>query len=515
MTNLTSKPVYTPQDIYKIWRYDGGRSAIQRLGRSITVSTPRIEAQAFADIANGILSLHARGAHTWQDYRGNVRPGRSFIYSVFRFALDILSSHFVARYHASKARKYAAREKISFALNFGRAPLYLRTDHLFDLRAGGSVAHTAGVLNALREKYGIVNVVSTDHLTSVVPDSHFFELIPHYSIGRNLPNIPLLTYNSRVISFVRKTTKRPSFIYSRYSLGNYSALALARIFGVPYVCEYNGSNIWISRNWDTQKMKYEEVMLQIEDANLSGADVIVAVSQPSKDELVERGFDTKKILVNPNGVDPMKYGDDSRRVETRSQLGFTEQDIVIGFVGTFGHWHGTTVLAEAFHKLKSSYPAEGKVAKLLLVGDGNFRAECEDMIARCGLSDNVVFTGTVSQDDAPAMLSASDILASPHVPNPDGSRFFGSPTKLFEYMAANRAIIASDLDQIGEVLKDRENALLVKPGDASSLAEGLAILVRDRDLRLSLGRNARQRCLSEHTWQKHTNNILEALQRLA
>ncbi len=59
---------------------------------------------------------------------------------------------------------------------------------------------------------------------------------------------------------------------------------------------------------------------------------------------------------------------------------------------------------------------------------------------------------TRSQSEAPTYLAISDIVVSPTVPNPDGSPFFGSPTKLFEYMAMGKPIVASDLDQIGEVL---------------------------------------------------------------
>ena len=56
-----------------------------------------------------------------------------------------------------------------------------------------------------------------------------------------------------------------------------------------------------------------------------------------------------------------------------------------------------------------------------------------------------VLTGLVPQEDGPEHLAACDILASPHVPNADGTPFFGSPTKLFEYMAMGKGIVASNL----------------------------------------------------------------------
>ncbi|MEM9683439.1 MAG: glycosyltransferase [Pseudomonadota bacterium] len=100
---------------------------------------------------------------------------------------------------------------------------------------------------------------------------------------------------------------------------------------------------------------------------------------------------------------------------------------------------------------------------------------------------------------------------SPHVPNPDGTPFFGSPTKLFEYMAARRAIVASDLDQVGEVLSDNETALLATPGDPDALAATLARAAEDAPLRARLSEEARRVCEARHTWLIHTRRILDAL----
>ena len=110
------------------------------------------------------------------------------------------------------------------------------------------------------------------------------------------------------------------------------------------------------------------------------------------------------------------------------------------------------MLAEAFARLLVKYPALAGKVRLLLIGDGGKMPLVRDILQRSGAIGRAVLTGTVPQSDTPGYLATADIFASPHVPNPDGSPFFGSPTKLFEYMAMGRAIIASDLDQIGEVL---------------------------------------------------------------
>lgn len=110
-------------------------------------------------------------------------------------------------------------------------------------------------------------------------------------------------------------------------------------------------------------------------------------------------------------------------------------------------------------------------------------------------------------------MAACDVLVSPHVPNPDGTPFFGSPTKLFEYMAMGKGIVASDLDQIGEILEHGQTAWMVKPGDVESLAEGLRVLIEDEDLRKRLGQAARQEVVGKFTWKQHTAKIIDKLKQ--
>ena len=109
----------------------------------------------------------------------------------------------------------------------------------------------------------------------------------------------------------------------------------------------------------------------------------------------------------------------------------------------------------------------------------------------------------------PEYLAASDILVSPQVPNPDGTPFFGSPTKLFEYMSMGKAIVASDLDQIGKLLTHEEDAILVPPGDAKKLAEAILSLAEDSDLRKRLGNQARTVAMNKYSWDSHVRSILD------
>lgn len=396
-------------------------------------------------------------------------------------------------------------------IDVNRTPIYLRTDLYFGLRSGGSVGHVAGVLNNLNEFCGKPIFFSTDKIPTVHTDIKSYIIFPSENAFWDFKEIPSLNFNSflekRVQSSLRDT--KVSFIYQRYSINNYTGVKLARFYGVPLVLEYNGSEIWMSRNWGS-RLKYEYLSEKIELLNLKRADLIVVVSKPMQKELSERGIDKDKILVNPNGVDPDRYSPDIDGGVIRKKLGLTGK-IVIGFIGTFGPWHGSEVLTEAFGRLLSSYPTYRENVRLLLIGEGVKLQEVRKLCKIYKLEDVCILTGLIPQAEGSFHLAACDILASPHVPNPDGSPFFGSPTKLFEYMAIGKGIVASNLDQIGEILRHDETAWLVTAGDPDAFKDGLKVLIDDVEKRNRLGKAARQDVVSRFTWQSHTERIIGKL----
>ena len=92
---------------------------------------------------------------------------------------------------------------------------------------------------------------------------------------------------------------------------------------------------------------------------------------------------------------------------------------------------------------------------------------------------------------------------------------FGSPTKLFEYMAMGKAIVASRLGQIGEVLVDNETAVLVEPGSARELADAILRLSGSRDLRERLGAAARRAAIERHTWKQNAQRVIDVYRALS
>ena len=393
-----------------------------------------------------------------------------------------------------------------------REMAYLRANLWQESRAGGSVAHTGGVLAGLTAQGLKVTYVGTTQFPSAQRLGVEVHVVPSQQLRwlRNLPDLSFLVYSE---IFGRRSrallaARTPDFVYQRYSVLNCSGADVADRLRCPLVLEYNGSEVWVARNWSTPLM-FEGLAGRIERANLRRADLVVVVSQPLRDEVVAQGIPSERVLVNPNGVDPTRYNPalDGGRIRAALHL---EGKLVVGFVGTFGPWHGAEILASAIRPVAERLPQ----AHFLFVGDGSRMAAVREIVAHEGVASCVTFAGLVPQDEAPAYLAACDILVSPHAPNPDGSRFFGSPTKLFEYMAMGKGIVASDLEQIGEVLAHDRTAWLVRPGDVEDLVTGIVALGSDPEMRTRLGAAARAEAVARYTWDAHVRRMLDRLQEL-
>jgi glycosyltransferase involved in cell wall biosynthesis len=261
--------------------------------------------------------------------------------------------------------------------------------------------------------------------------------------------------------------------------------------------------VWVGRYWD--HVGRLGLLERYERLNLKAAARIFVVSEVERRNLLRAGVEDKKIVVNPNGVDAERFQPDIGGERVRGELGIERDETLIGFVGTFGPWHGVLALAEAVKLLRG----RARV-RFLLVGSGALRAEVERILLEGGVEERVIMTGAIEHGRVPALLDACDVLASPHVPLEDGSEFFGSPTKLFEYMAMGKAIVASRLGQIAEVLKDEETALLVQPGNARELSEAIMRLAASSALREQLGAAARREAVARHTWRHNARRVLDA-----
>lgn len=387
--------------------------------------------------------------------------------------------------------------------------LHLRTDLWLGVTTGGAIAHTAGIANAFAQR-GMRTILAAFEANPILSATVTQQLLPLPNRFWDIPEMPAIAANATLEGHLEHLIQevRPSLVYHRLAAMSFIVALQARRRGLPLIIEYNGSEAWIARNWG-RAFRNEALALRMEEAVLRAADRIVTVSTALREELIARGVGRSRVRVVMNGVDTHRFRPDIDAAATRKAFGFTPADTVIGFIGSFGVWHGVPLLIEAYAQLLKMAPEFRASTRLLLIGDGAERKASEARIAELELTANATITGIVPQADAPAMLACADILVAPTQPNPDGTAFFGSPTKLFEYMGMGRAIVATRLDQIGEVLADDLTAILVPPRDVTALARGLLRVIREPATRERLGAAARAEAVARHDWGQRLSSILD------
>jgi glycosyltransferase involved in cell wall biosynthesis len=395
----------------------------------------------------------------------------------------------------------------------GKSVAYLRI-HFFNTVFGGTLAHTHGVIQGFEENGYDVVLLCSDKMLARERYPKRYRLTPP-SLYRDLPEIQELAYNFKLILAGRRILKRhrPGLIYQRHHGRTFAGLALARLLGVPLVLEFNSSDYQRARLWNERSYRLIHLLKAIETLAVSGADLVVVVSEPLKRlALSLDGTEPARVLVQPNGVNTSEFTPDVSGREIRARLGIPEGRVVVGFMGSIMPYMGIDVLIDAAIEIgrrRSSGGERQPGLHLLIVGDGGLRADLEDRAeSKVPPACPVHFTGAVPFTEVKQYMAACDVLVSPHNSQLGDEDFYWSPIKLFEYMAMGKAIVASRVGQIAEVLTEHKDARLVPPGDVEALADALIELADDPQERQRLGANARLNAVNNHTWQRNVRNIL-------
>jgi glycosyltransferase involved in cell wall biosynthesis len=292
-------------------------------------------------------------------------------------------------------------------------------------------------------------------------------------------------------------------VYEYQALYKTGVAMACRRLGLPYVLffdadqiaehDFAGTPITGLLRWRARQMvRY----------NLRTARRVLCVSETARDGLVrDWHVPAEQVVVLPNGVDVELFRPSSeKRSAVRASLGLADQPVAI-FVGNFYAWHDVATLLDAFARVVPSIPA----ARLLLVGSGPTLAAMQRRAVDLGIAAAASFLGRIPHRDVPGLVAASDVAVAP-VPLMAGSSWL-SPMKVFEYMAAGVATVASRSGQLARVLDDGRNGVLVPPGDAAALATALSTLFGDPTARRRLGAEARRDAVEHHAWEHHLTRL--------
>jgi glycosyltransferase involved in cell wall biosynthesis len=368
------------------------------------------------------------------------------------------------------------------------------------------VVHVLETVQALRSLGHEVDLVSGADLRFTEQTKRIYQrarrLFPRFdlSLGRELHEV---LYDWRVGHRLTERLARGHYhgVYERYSIFHRCGVRAGHRHGLPVILEVNGTAREMAEYYG---LRLHQWALRTEREALALANAIVVVSEALRAELAQAGVPSDKIEILPNGVDQGLFSKslDGEAVRRRYKLGHQP---VVGFMGSFSPWHDLDTLVQAFDILCRRHDA-----KLLLIGDGVLRPAIEQEVRNRHLEGHVTFAGSVPHHTVPEYLAAMDVAVAPY---PRIEPFHFSPMKIYEYMAAGRAVVTVALGEMAGLAAGGERALCYEPGDAASLGRAIEVLLDDHTLRSQLGTRAREWVLRERSWAGNARRIVEMFQR--
>ncbi|WP_101776358.1 glycosyltransferase family 4 protein [Pasteurella oralis] len=302
---------------------------------------------------------------------------------------------------------------------------------------------------------------------------------------------------------ILEDTEKFDLIYERYSLWSQAGMHFAKKHGCIGILEVNAPLI-------EEQKKHRELPLEKEaqivaESVFANADAMIAVSPGVKHYLETFDKAKGKIHVIANGVDLSRFAQAATENAQRLKQ-FVEQGEMtiptIGFLGTLKPWHGVSILVQAWSLLRE----RGYNTRLLIVGDGPQYQALSDEIEKLGLLEYVQFTGAVAPETVPMWLAKMDIAVAPY---PTIDKFYFSPLKIYEYMAAGLPIIATRVGHLDSVIENNYNGILVVPDEPSKMANSIAELFVSPSTAQQLGQNARFTAEQYHSWLSVVERILD------
>jgi len=330
---------------------------------------------------------------------------------------------------------------------------------------------------------------------------------------RTLPNLDVVVLNR----FISDRFFTPIFFAHALLWGLYAALLARREKADFYYTRDSDIAYWLA--WLGLPTVYEahvvpkraQRLLLRRVARSPALQIVVTLTSFIREGLVRLAFPSEKMIVLPDGVDLLPFENLPSKEECRARLTLPQDSAIIGYIGRFRSMEMEKGIPELVKAMALMPSVDGQELLLLCVGGpmgpvpGYLRL-AEKLGVRTA---RLKFIDRVPNAEVPYWIRAGDVVTIPW-PWTEFSAYFTSPLKLFEYMAAGVPIVASDLPSLREVLEHRDNAWLVKPGDAKALAEAINNVLTDPKSSAAMAARAREKVI-DFTWTRRAQKIVRLL----
>ena len=214
---------------------------------------------------------------------------------------------------------------------------------------------------------------------------------------------------------------------------------------------------------------------------------VICISKKLKEQWREYGVDRSKLFVAHDSVNTKKFNNTITKIKARQILKLDVNQSIVIYTGSLMPGKGVDILLKAANIIPN-------INFIIVGGQKNEIHKLKKLVE----NNNIIFKGYAPFDKIPLYQAAADILA---LPNCKGSFIddVTSPIKLFEYLASQRPIVASDMPSLLEILKNDYNALISPAGDYYKLAENISLLINDPSKGKRLAKNA-SLDIEKHSW---------------
>ena len=338
---------------------------------------------------------------------------------------------------------------------------------------------------APRDKFGIEHKHLSDHLnTNTI---HVSQSSPKFF--KAFAIIPILVWGSRHVK-----GSNIIFAHSPDTICGFSAAILAKIFNKPLIIDYMDV-----KDTDTPEFIYKYI--------LRNCDVVLAISHFLMTEAQKLGCGRVKFV--PAFVDTTVFQKDLiAREETRKRMGIKNDEIVIGYTGSFWRIEGVSILINAITNIVNNH----KHVKLVLIGGGNMPdlANVPELVK--GLEGNVVLIPPQPHESIPKYLSAFDVACSPKI-DCEINRA-ANPMKVVEYLSMGLPTVCSAVGGVSDTIEDGVDGFLVTPGDVKNLEETLEWIILNPKRSKEIGENGRKKVIEKYSCDAIRDAIKQSIEAI-
>lgn len=316
--------------------------------------------------------------------------------------------------------------------------------------------------------------------------------------------VDILPFYLKVKRIINKENPHVLHAHAMFFCG-LPAIFLAKKFNIPVV--YEVRSLWMLKKSNEEKRYWdgflEKLLLKIELIVIKRVDLVIAINENLKQELINQGVNGKTISVVNNAVNTSLINQLMNNVQVESS---NTSQMNFGYIGTLTPHEGLDFLIDVFSDFNSKYPN----TQLFIYGTGIERDQLVTLSKKCS---KIHVLGAVKPEEIPKAFANIDVIVNPRYKNKLTDSV--TPLKPLEAMAYNKLFIGSDVGGIKELVTHEENGLLFKAGDYQGLMNVLerGMLLKSEERNLIIER-AKEYVITNKSWKSNAKKYAQLYQDL-